>query len=160
MGSYVPFEYLKHKLWPKKGLGVKLSIWLPTTKILESPWIHCVQVACHMSLERSWRGIQLFFRPHFNRRFVHKVMGFKVAGALILGILGLPLGSPWTRWHLGVGPMARHKKYYKGEGGGFPQVQVVVSLVSPCLPMACSCAKSAPTLHYPTCCLVCASPCE
>jgi hypothetical protein len=24
---------------------------------------------------------------------------------------------------LGVGPMAKHKIYYKGEGGGFPQVQ-------------------------------------
>jgi hypothetical protein len=24
MGSHDPFEYLKHKLWPKKGLGIKL----------------------------------------------------------------------------------------------------------------------------------------
>jgi hypothetical protein len=27
--------------------------------------------------------------------------------------------------------MVNHKEYYKGEGVGFPQVQVVVSLVSP-----------------------------
>jgi hypothetical protein len=27
--------------------------------------------------------------------------------------------------------MEKHKIYYKGEGGGFPQVQVVMSLVSP-----------------------------
>jgi len=33
----------------------------------------------------------------------------------------------------GAGPMAKHKVYYKGEGGGFPQVQPVVSLVSPIL---------------------------
>jgi len=26
MGLYDPFEYLKHKLWSKEGLGVKLSI--------------------------------------------------------------------------------------------------------------------------------------
>jgi hypothetical protein len=32
MGLRVPFEYLKHKLWPKEGLEDKLSIWLPTTK--------------------------------------------------------------------------------------------------------------------------------
>ncbi len=32
------------------------------------------------------------------------------------------LGSLKTKWHLGVGPMVRHKRYYKGEGGGFPQV--------------------------------------
>jgi hypothetical protein len=29
-----------------------------------------------------------------------------------------------------VGLMERHKVYYKGEGGGFPQVWVVVSLIS------------------------------
>jgi hypothetical protein len=28
--------------------------------------------------------------------------------------------------------MAMQRKYYKGEGGGFPQVQAVVSLVNPC----------------------------
>jgi hypothetical protein len=26
MGSYDPFEYLKHKLWPKEGLQVKMPI--------------------------------------------------------------------------------------------------------------------------------------
>jgi len=29
MGSHDPFEYLKHKLWPKKGPKIKLPIWLP-----------------------------------------------------------------------------------------------------------------------------------
>ncbi len=33
-----------------------------------------------------------------------------------------------------VGPMERCKIYYKGEGGGFPQVRAVVSLVCPCCP--------------------------
>jgi hypothetical protein len=27
-----------------------------------------------------------------------------------------------------------HRVYYKGEGGGFPQVRAVVSLVCPCYP--------------------------
>jgi hypothetical protein len=26
MGSHDPFGHLKHKLWPKEGLGVKLPI--------------------------------------------------------------------------------------------------------------------------------------
>jgi len=26
MGSHDPFGHLKHKLWPKEGLGVKLAI--------------------------------------------------------------------------------------------------------------------------------------
>ncbi len=38
--------------------------------------------------------------------------------------------------HLGVGPMARHRVYYKGEGSGFVQVQAVVSLVKTCLLVA------------------------
>jgi hypothetical protein len=34
---------------------------------------------------------------------------------------------------LGVGPMAKHREYYKKEGGGFPQVQTMMSFVNPCL---------------------------
>ncbi len=29
------------------------------------------------------------------------------------------------------GPLERHKVHYKGEGGGFPQVRAVVSLMCP-----------------------------
>jgi hypothetical protein len=43
------------------------------------------------------------------------------------------------KWHLDAAPMANHKEYYKGEGGGFPQVQVVVNLVNPCMPMVRPC---------------------
>jgi hypothetical protein len=43
--------------------------------------------------------------------------------------------------------MANNKNYYKGEGGGFPQVQAVVSLVSLCMHVACPCMKNAPTMH-------------
>jgi hypothetical protein len=71
----------------------------------------------------------------------------KVVGVLVLGILGLPLGSPGTKCHLGVGLMAKHKVYYKGEGGGFPQVEAVVSLVSLCLPMVRPCTKNPQTTH-------------
>jgi len=66
---------------------------------------------------------------------------------LILAISGLPLGSPETKSHLDVGFMERHIVYYKGEGGGFPQVQAVVSLVSPSLLVACPSTKSATIMH-------------
>jgi hypothetical protein len=46
-----------------------------------------------------------------------------------MGISGLSLGSPGTKSHLDVAPMERRKIYYKGEGGGFPQVRAVVSLM-------------------------------
>jgi hypothetical protein len=41
----------------------------------------------------------------------------------------------------------RRREYYKGEGGGFPQVQAVVSLVSLSLHVARSSTKSAQTMH-------------
>ncbi len=46
-------------------------------------------------------------------------------------VAGVPLGSPGTKNHLEVGLVERHIVYYKGEGGGSPQVRAVVSLVSP-----------------------------
>jgi hypothetical protein len=64
-----------------------------------------------------------------------------------VGIPGLPLESPGTKCHLDVGLMERHREYYKGEGGGFPQVWVVVSLVSLSLPVACPNTKSAQIMH-------------
>jgi hypothetical protein len=43
-------------------------------------------------------------------------------------------GVPGEKSHLDVGPVESHRVYYKGEGGGFPQVRAVVSLVCPCYP--------------------------
>jgi hypothetical protein len=37
--------------------------------------------------------------------------------------------------------MAKHKVYYKGEGGGFLQVWAMVSLVNPCLLVTRPCTK-------------------
>jgi hypothetical protein len=76
-----------------------------------------------------------------------KLWASKVARVPTSRILGFPLGSPETKWHLGVGPMARHRKYYKGEGGGLPQVRAMVNVVSSCLPMVRPCTKSAPIMH-------------
>jgi hypothetical protein len=63
-----------------------------------------------------------------------KLWAPKVVGILTLVILGLPLGGPGTKCHLDVGLVDRRKIYYKGEGGGVPQVQAMVSLVSPSCP--------------------------
>ncbi len=43
-------------------------------------------------------------------------------------------GVSGEKSHLDVGFVASHKVYYKAEGGGFPQVRVVMSLVCPCCP--------------------------
>jgi hypothetical protein len=51
----------------------------------------------------------------------------------VVGVPSLNV-SPGTKNHLDVAPVERHKVYYKGEGGGFPQVWAAVSLVSPSCP--------------------------
>jgi hypothetical protein len=63
-----------------------------------------------------------------------KLWAPKVAKVPTLAILRLSLGNPETKCHLDVGLVERHILYYKGEGGGFPQVWAVVSLVSPSCP--------------------------
>jgi hypothetical protein len=74
-------------------------------------------------------------------------MGPKVSGVQILGILGLPLGSPGTKCHLGVSFMVRHKLYYKGVRWCLPQIRAVVSFVSPSLSVARPNTKSVLTMH-------------
>jgi hypothetical protein len=76
-----------------------------------------------------------------------KLWAPKVEGISIVRILGFPLGSPRTKCHLDVVPMANHKIYYKGEGGGFPQVRAVVNLVNSSSPVTRPKTKSASTMH-------------
>ncbi len=64
-----------------------------------------------------------------------------------MGIMGLPLGNPETKYHLDVGFVERHKVYYKGEGGGFPQVRAVVNLMSQSLPMVSLNTKNVQIVH-------------
>jgi len=90
-----------------------------------------VQVACYIPLESSQRELQLSLDLISIRGLHAKLWAPKVAGVPTLAISGLPLGSPGTKCHLDVGLVERHKIYYKREGGGVPQVQVVMSLVSP-----------------------------
>jgi hypothetical protein len=68
----------------------------------------------------------------------------KVLGVQTRTISGLPPGSPRTKSHSDVGAAGRLKEYYMGEGGGFPQVRAVLSLVSPGSPVACPSTKGAP----------------
>jgi hypothetical protein len=147
MSLHYPFGQLKHKLWPKEGSGIKLPIWLSTTKIQESPWCICVQVTCHILLKSFQRGLQLCFKTHLNWRSAHKVMDIHNCGSPNFENFGTSTWKFGTKWHLSAGPVAMHKEYCKGEGGHFPQVRAVMSLVSPCLPVVRPCTKSAPTMH-------------
>jgi hypothetical protein len=63
-----------------------------------------------------------------------KLWGSKVAGVPASAISGPHAGVLGEKIHLDVSPMERCRVYYKGEGGGFPQIQAVVSLMCPCCP--------------------------
>jgi hypothetical protein len=141
MSLHDPFGHLKHKLWPKERLGVKLAIWFSTAKSQESPWFPCVQVVCDILLENFPWGIKFGFKPHLNLRFAHKVMGPQNCRSPNFGNFGTPTWESWDKMTFGCWSVARHRVYYKGEGGGFLQIWAVVSLVSLCLPVARSCTK-------------------
>jgi hypothetical protein len=121
MGLHEPFGHLSHKLWQKERSGVKLAFWLPTTKSQESTWPLHVQMECDISLERSRQELQVFFILHPNRRSEQKVMISQSCGSLNRTISGLLFGSPGTKSHSDVGATERHREYYMGEGGGFPE---------------------------------------
>jgi len=147
MVLYQQFGNLKHKLWPKERLEINLTIWLPNTKSQESTRFPCVQVACNISLKSFRRGLQLCLDLIVIKGLHTKLWGSKVTEVPTSTILGFSLGSPKTKSHLDVGLVERHIVYYKGEGGGFPQVRVVVNLVSLSLPVARPNTKNASTMH-------------
>jgi len=59
-------------------------------------------------------------------------------------ISGRLLGSPGIKSHSDVGATERRKEYYMGEGGGFPRIWAVVSLMNLESPVACLSTKGAP----------------
>jgi hypothetical protein len=67
MASHWPFGHLLPKLWAKEGPGVKLAVWLPTTKSQESTSSRPPNWECDMALERSRQGLQLWFRPRCDQ---------------------------------------------------------------------------------------------
>jgi hypothetical protein len=135
MGLHEPFGHLQHKLWQKERSRIKLAAWFPTIKSQESTRPRCVQVECDTPLESSRWELQVCFRPHPIEGLSKELWPCKVAKVQTVTVLGFLLGSPRTKSHLDAGAMERHIKYYMGEGGGFPRVRAVVSLVSPELPV-------------------------
>jgi hypothetical protein len=131
MGSHYPFGHLKHKLWPKEKLGVKLAIWLPTIKSRESTQFPCAQATCNIPLKSSRLRLQICFKPHCNQSFTRKVMRLQSRENPSCGNFGTPTWESRDKKPFGCGLVERRKVYYKGEGGGFPQVRAMLSLVAP-----------------------------
>jgi hypothetical protein len=95
MASHWPFGHLQPKLWAKEGPGVKLAIWLLTTKSRESTFSrHPIRV-CDMALERSRQGLQLWFGPRRDRTLQLGGMAVQSSGSLARTISGVHFGSPF-----------------------------------------------------------------
>jgi len=74
IASHWSFGHLKPKLWAKEGPGVKLPIWLSTTKSWELTSSRRLQMECDGALKSSRGELQLWYRPHFNRRLEARVV--------------------------------------------------------------------------------------
>jgi hypothetical protein len=135
LASHWPFGHMQTKLWAKEGPGVKLAVWLPTTKSRESTSSWRLQRECDTALEISRRELQLWFKPCPDPCSGREVMVPQSPGSPNRDnfgtVLGFHLGSPGKKSHLDVAFVRSYREYYKGEGGGFPRVRAVVSQVSP-----------------------------
>jgi len=124
-----------------------LNTWNTNTKSQKSPWFPYVQVTSTY----HWKALNEGYNFSLNLASIGglhtKLWAPKVVGVPTLRILGLPVGNPETKWHLGANHVTKHKVYYKGEGCGFPQVRVVVSLVNLCLHVARPCTKGVSASH-------------
>jgi hypothetical protein len=148
MSSHDPFGHLKHKLWPKERSGVKLAVWLPIIESQESTWF----LVCRWHATYHWKALDEGYNFSLDLISIGglhtKLWPRKVARVPILGISGLPFENPRTKCHLDVSLVERHKVYCKGGRWWlFPQVQAMMSLVSPSLPVARPSTKNALTMY-------------
>jgi hypothetical protein len=135
MASHWSFRHLQPKLWAKEGPGVKLAVWLPTTKSRESTCSRRALWECDMALKSSLWRLQLCVKPHPNRRSGRGTMKSQspgtptgtVSGQLrdsISGVSGksdIRMPLPWANAEYTIGSKVV----------AYSRVRVVVSLVCP-----------------------------
>jgi hypothetical protein len=114
--------------------------------------------ACRQSAIRCWKALKESYKFSSDLILIKglskELWAAKVPRVQTGTVSGLPLGSPGTNNHLDVILVEWCRVYYKGEGGGFPRVQAVVSQVSPRLPVACPNTKRVHNEFKPTCWLI------
>jgi len=131
MGLHDPFRIWNTNYGQKKGRESTWQFDSRPLKVRNRPDF----LACRWCATYYWKAFDKdynFVLDFISIGGLHtKLWGIKVAGIPTLAISELPFESPRTKSHLNVGLMERHRVYYKWEGGGFPQVQAVMSLVNP-----------------------------
>jgi hypothetical protein len=100
---------------------------------------------CRCSASHRWKALDESYKFASNLIPIEglgkKLWRCKVAGVQTWTVSGLLLRSLKTKSHLDAGAMERRREYYMGEGGGFPRVRPMVSLVNPKLPVTCLSTK-------------------
>jgi hypothetical protein len=146
MGSCYPIEYYNTSYGQKKSResNYQFDFWpLKVRNYFELSACKGHATYCWKSLNESYN----FALDLASIEGLHKKLwASKVVGVPIWGILGLLTWEFRKNWHLGVALMTSHRLYHE-EGGGFSQVRAMMNLVNLCIPMACSCTKSASTMH-------------
>jgi len=103
-------------------------------------------MACNTPLESFRQVLRFFFRLHLNRKSTHKVMGLQNHKSPNFGNFGTPIWKFRDKMPFGCEPCEK-AICYKGKGGGFCQVQDVVSFVGLSLPVVRSNSKIALSMH-------------
>jgi hypothetical protein len=101
MASHELFGHLEPKLWAKEGPGVKLAVWLLTTKSRKSTRIRRQQMECNTTLESSQRNLQDCFKLHLNRRSEQEVMDAQSPGSANRDSFRTPLWVSWEKMTFG-----------------------------------------------------------
>jgi hypothetical protein len=125
MGLHYPFVYLKHNYDQKKGQESNCQFDSQPLKVNNCPRL----LACKWRATYYWKALNKIYNFALDLILIkglHKELwASKVHKSPNFKNFETPnsqLGSCGTKWHLGVGPVTKHREYYKGEGGGFPQV--------------------------------------
>jgi hypothetical protein len=107
--------------------------------------------ACRWSATHRWKALNKSYKFALNLipigGWSKELWLHKVAEVQTKTISRLLLGSPGIKSHSDAGAVKRRKEYYMGEGGGFPRVRAVVSLMSPESPVACPSTKVLPKMN-------------
>jgi hypothetical protein len=131
MASHWPFGHLQPKLWANEGPGVKLAVWLPTTKSQDSTSSRRRLEECDTALKSSRQELQLWFKTRPDPSLGRGTMAVQSSRSPAETLSGLHFGSPNKMCHSDVASATSRREYYMGEGGGFPRVRAVVSFVCP-----------------------------
>jgi len=81
-----PISTLETQVMAKRKAGSQIA-----TKSQDSARFPWVKVTCNILLENSRRGLQLCFKPHFDQRFEHKIMGPQSCGSPKFGNFGISI---------------------------------------------------------------------